>query len=394
MIGRAYQQLKNIYHFLQSLLWRVWYGLPDKGLHIFGITGTNGKTTTSYLLTSILAQAYDAEKVGMLTTVAFRVGSQQEMNETKMTTLPSRLVWRYFKRMKTSGVTHVVLEITSHALDQHRLAGLSFDGAIILNVEREHLDYHKTMEAYAAAKAKIISYLKPGASLVGKGDDSRVEKMLRDAEQQGHPIHRFTSAQAQSTRVGLPGEVNKENGLAASLLAQAVGINQSAIEAGVVAVTSVPGRMEMITAPLGFTVIIDYAVTPDALERLYSYVKQQTTGRVYGVLGAAGLRDRGKRSEMARIVKTYADTLVLTREDPWTESEEQIFADLEQGLRKDDTSWQRIVDRAEALRYVLSQARAGDSVVVTGKGAETGMAVGNEIIPWNERQIIEGMLGL
>ena len=387
-----YQQLKNIYHWCQASFWRVWYGSPDTHLHIFGVTGTNGKTTTSYLLTSILGEAFGQDKVGMLTTVAFRVGTEETMNETKMTTLPSRLVYKYLRKMQVAKVTHVVLEMTSHALDQHRLAGIKLDGAIILNVEREHLDYHKTMEAYAGAKARIIHYLKLDAPLVGKADDERVKAMLELAKNVGYPIVEFTAKQALGQVTKLEGAFNKENALAASLLARAVAIPEAAITAGIDKVTFVPGRMQWITAPAGFKVLIDYAVTPDALERLYAYTKQATTGKVFGVLGAAGLRDRGKRADMARIVKKYTDFLVITREDPWTEPEEQIFADLEAGLDKNDATWKRIVDRKEALQFVLSQAQAGDIVVVTGKGAETGMAIGNTVVPWSEVGVIKELL--
>ncbi|MBI3255460.1 MAG: hypothetical protein HYZ63_00640, partial [Candidatus Andersenbacteria bacterium] len=252
--------------------------------------------------------------------------------------------------------------------------------------------YHQTMEAYAAAKSKIISYLRKDAPLIGKSSDARVEKILQLAEKSGCKVVRFTSGQAKNTAVAMPGDVNKENALAASLLARSVGIAEEKIQSGIMSVTKVPGRMESVTSPQGFTVIIDYAVTPDALDRLYSFAKAQSKGKVYGVLGACGMRDRGKRPDMARIVKKYTDFLAITREDPWTEPEEQIFNDLEKGLDKNDSSWKRIVDRKEALTYVLSQAKAGDVVVATGKGAETGMAIGNKIVPWNEKEIISLLL--
>ena len=179
---RLYQQLKNIGHYFESHLWRVIYGMPDKNMHIYGVTGTNGKTTTSYLLTSILEQAHGKEHVGMLTTVAFRIAGFDEINKTKMTTLPSKKIFAYLARMKKQNVTHVVLETTSHALDQNRFAGIRFDGAVILNISREHLDYHQTIEQYAAAKEKITQYLKKDAPLVGKQDDMHVRVMLDRAD--------------------------------------------------------------------------------------------------------------------------------------------------------------------------------------------------------------------
>lgn len=486
LVFHWWQQLKNVYHFCQACAWRRYYGRPDRSLALLGVTGTNGKTTTCYLLDSILAAAWGRERVGMLTTVAFRIGGHEEVNETKLTTLPSRLVYQKLREMVHAGVTHAVLEMTSHALDQHRLAGVRLDGAIILNIEREHLDYHETMEAYAQAKGRIVDYLKRGAPLVVKGDDEWVERALAavftsppslssDTERSRRrgwagevQVMAFTTAQAQAVTTSLPGAWNKENVLAAAALARAVGIHEPAVARGVAAVRGVPGRMEWVVSlasarvslapgassptPGGFparapAVLIDYAVTPGALERLYREVRgvlRQAQGarggKIFAVLGAAGLRDRGKRPLMARAVARYADELVLTREDPWTEDEEQIFRELESGLvdgaavsvaphsrptasvlprrallrlgggsprrgtrggqaatiRSQDeesaaekrVTWRRITDRREAIAWCLSQAGLNDVVVVTGKGAETGMAVGNKVIPWGDRKVI------
>jgi UDP-N-acetylmuramoyl-L-alanyl-D-glutamate--2,6-diaminopimelate ligase len=393
------QTLKNIGHFFEAHFWRTVYGIPDKGMRIFGVTGTNGKTTTCYLLTSVLAQAHGTQNVGMLTTVAFRIGEQEEINETKMTTLPSRKVFEYLARMKKGGVEYVVLETTSHALDQHRIAGIQFDGAIILNIAREHLDYHKTIQSYAAAKEKILNYLRIGAPLIGKQDDEYVSKMLDRAEQGGLNIYRLQKSDIDAARPALAGSINKENAGAVTLLARALHIPEEKIEAGIQAVKSVPGRMEVITAPQGFKIIIDYAVTPDALERLYSDAKKEILnrpielrGKILGSLSAAGLRDRGKRPDMARAVAKYADKIIVTCEDPWTEPEEQIFTDLEQGLEGTSVPWERIVDRKQAIKALIQEAKPGDVVILTGKGAERGMGIGEDVIPWNERELVEELL--
>lgn len=397
------QHVKNIGHFVETHLWRVWYGRPDFGMHIYGITGTNGKTTTSYLLTSILEHAHGKEKVGMLTTVSFRIAGVDEINTSKMTTLPSKKIFAYLAQMKKAGVKYVVLETTSHALHQYRLAGIQLDGAIILNVAREHLDYHKTIEKYAAAKEKIVGLLKPNASLVGKQGDDKVCAMLDRAEKHGIKVVRMTGDVIQHATTPLAGSVNKENAAAASLLARAVGVSDEAIRAGINEVKFVPGRMEMIEAPQGFTVVIDYAVTPDALERLYKDIREKAKGRILAILGAAGMRDRGKRPDMARAVAKYADRIIVTREDPWTENEDQIFEDLEQGLPPIAPAkggakggslplWQRIPDRREAITTLLKDAKPGDIVILTGKGAERGMGIGKEVIPWNEREVVEEIL--
>ncbi len=383
-----YQQIKNIYHYIQAHAWRAYYGWPDQKMKIYGVTGTNGKTTTCYVLAGILSEAYGREKTGMLTTVAFWIGEEEEVNMTKMTTLDSRLVFKNLKRMVDRGVEQVALEVTSHALDQNRLSGIKLDGAIILNIAREHLDYHGTMEEYAKAKGKIVDYLKLDAPLVVKGDDELIGKAVDVAK-----AICFTAEQAKGVVTSLAGEWNKENVLAASLLASAVGVNKGAIRRGVDGVRAVPGRMEWVDMDSeGPRVLIDYAVTSDALRGLYKHVKEEVSGKIFAVLGAAGLRDRGKRPLMARAVAEYADEIVLTREDPWTESEEQIFSDLEKGLSDSQVKWQRIVDRKEALKYVLEKAQVGDVIVVTGKGAEKGMAIGNKIIPWNDKEVIQQLL--
>lgn len=383
------QTCKNVYHFFQAHAWRVWYGFPDTGMHIYGITGTNGKTTTSHFLAEILTASVGKNRVGLLTTINIRIGEHEEVNETKLTTLPSKKVYATLAEMKRQGVTHVVLEITSHALHQHRLAGVRFDGGIITNIEREHLNYHNTMKEYVAAKLRILRYLKPHAPLVYKGDDAFLTKhvVLRAAVRPDVKRITFTREQAAGLDISMLGEVNKENALSAKLLAEAVGIPKAVIQTGIKGLKSVAGRMQEVPNSRGVRIIIDYAVTPAALERLYKDVKNTTQGSVFAVLGAAGLRDRGKRPDMARIVATYSDLVVITREDPWTEPEEQIFQDLEEGLR-DKQNWKRIEDRREAISHVLSHAKSGDTVVITGKGAEMGMGIGKDVVSWNDTKVV------
>lgn len=398
-VSRIYQQLKNVYHWAQAYAWRLWYSWPDQGMKFYGVTGTNGKTTTCILLGNMLRAEYGKDKVGLLTTIVFWFGEEEIVNATKMTTMKSREVFRYLAKMKRKGVTHVVLEMTSHALDQHRLSGIVLEGAIITNIEREHLDYHLTMGAYTKAKLRILRYLRPNAPLVANNKILILKVQL--------PIIKFSSEEAKSVETPLPGGFNKENVLAAMKLARAVGISEEAIQKGIQDVKHVPGRMEWVEGK-GFRVLIDYAVTPDALEKLYQHMKSQTSGKIFAVLGAAGLRDRGKRADMARVVAQYADELVLTREDPWTEPEEQIFQDLEKGLTtpsagladnpllrkegKKEVVWRRIPDRREALAYFIRKAQAGDVVVITGKGAERGMGIGKKVIPWHERSVIEELV--
>jgi len=444
-------------------------------MKMYGVTGTNGKTTTSILLGSILREVYGKDKVGLITTIVFWLGGEEKVNETKMTTMRSQDLFRLLREMKDRGVERVVIEITSHALDQHRLAGIALDGAIILNIAREHLDYHGTMQEYAKAKSRIISYINDKRALIYKADDKWIQRGIVKSPKVKSQMSKsristigFTKSEAARVETLLEGDWNKENVLAASLLAKAIGIEKEKVQRGISRVKQVLGRMEWIEpkfSSINFQfsnnklprVLIDYAVTPDALAQLYKEVRRMTSGRIFAVLGACGLRDRGKRPEMARAVAQYVDELVLTREDSWTEDEAQIFSDLERGLEQnldktqtlpfrtgpclmavaktkqrtnrpvsngtlsdggsktqnsdkaaifsgalDDKSggkakpkqfsWQRITDRREAIKYCIEKADSDDVVVVTGKGAEMGMAIGKKILPWSDKLVIQELL--
>lgn len=391
---RFWQQIKNTYHFLQAHWWRFWYRRPDQRLTLYGVTGTNGKTTTAFVLGHILRTAQGRAKVGLLTSEVFWFGDVEEQNKTHMTSMNARLLYTFLRRMVDQKVTQVVLELTSHALDQYRLAGLALDGAIITNITHEHLDYHKTMPAYAQAKARIATYLVSDGVLVGNEDDGWVKKILQKLRAQNPKlmIIGFTKEQATELETNLPGAFNHENVLAASLLAREIGIDTAHIQQAITVIPHIPGRVEWIESPAGFRVMVDFALTPDAVERLYAYVRQEVSGRIIAVFGAAGRRDRTKRPKIAAIVARYADEIVITQDEPYTEDEEQIYAELEAGLVGTSLPWQRIEDRREALRYALGKARAGDAVIVTGMGNFSTRMVGGREIPWNDRAEILALL--
>ncbi len=407
-----YQQLKNIYHILQAQAWRAVYGWPDRKLTLFGITGTNGKTTTAIVLGNILRAAEGQEKVGLLSTEVFWLGVEERPNETHMTSTDAKVVYRYLRQMIDKGVTHVVLEMTSHALDQNRLAGLRLRGAIILNIAHEHLDYHKTMENYARAKARIIDYVIPGGAIVVKRDDEWIEKILQWRKLSTSPltlsssVHRrkervdrssgpgevvigFTAADAQHVSTALPGDFNKENVLAASLLAQAVGISAEAIAEGVAKVTQVPGRVEWIQLPNGAWAVVDFALTPYSYERLFTYLREETKGRLLAVFGAAGRRDKAKRPLITKVVAPLADEIILTQDEPYDDPEEEIYQQLEEGLKGATVAWRRISDRREAIEYALKHTKAGDVVAVVGMGNYNVRVVGTKKIPWNDKRVIQ-----
>ena len=388
----AYQWLKNVYHYFQAQAWRARYGWPDRKLTIHGVTGTNGKTTTSIVLGSILRAAHGRDKVGLITTEVFWFGEQEQTNATHMTSVDARIVFQYFRRMVDQGVTHVVLEMTSHALHQHRLAGVRLVGAILLNIQHEHLDYHKTMSAYAAAKARIARYLAPTAPLIAKRDDEWVERgvsALPSSVMSQSQVVWFASKDAHDIATPLPGDFNQENVLAASLLAEKLGVAESAIEEGVATVTHIPGRVEWLAAPSGARVVIDFALTPYSYERLFAYLRRETDGKLFAVFGAAGRRDKEKRPVISKIVAKYADEIVITQDEPYDDPEEEIYSQLEAGLTDATIPWQRIEDRREAMKYAIDKAASGDIVAITGMGNFDVRMVGTKAIPWKDKEVVQ-----
>lgn len=402
-IMRLYQQAKNIYHWLQAHFWRSYYRWPDRKLTLYGVTGTNGKTTTCLVLGSILRAAHGRARVGLLSTEVFWLGVIEKSNDTHMTSTDARVVFGYLRQMLDRGATHAVLEMTSHALDQNRLAGLRLSGAIILNIAHEHLDYHGTMEEYATAKGKIVNYLKPGAALVAKGDDRWVRLVLANyklqipnAKQITKPKARntkirvvmFTREDTRDVRTPLPGEFNKENVLAASLLAGAVGMAPLHIAQGVAEVTKIPGRVEWIDLPNGARAVVDFALTPYSYERLFKYLRGEAEGRLFAVFGAAGRRDKAKRPLITNIVAQYADEIILTQDEPYDDPEEEIYEQLEAGLVNATITWRRIPARREAIKYAMQKSKTGDVIAVTGMGNYNVRIVRGKKIPWNDREVI------
>jgi len=388
------QQLKNVYHYFQAQFWRARYGWPDRQLHIYGITGTNGKTTTAIVLASILRQAHGSPAIGLLSTEYFWIGESEETNNTHMTSTDARVVFAKLRQMADRKVTHVVLELTSHALDQHRLAGVVLEGAIITNITHEHLDYHHTMERLATAKARIANYLKTGSTLVVNKHDLWSQRATSEIRRQhrGLPISEFSSEAAKKIETPLTGEFNKENVLAARMLAEAIGVEQKDIAAGISSVDQIPGRVDWLTHPSGVRVVVDFALTADALERLYKALRPETSGRLVAVFGAAGQRDRAKRPILTKIAASHVDELILTQDEPYSDSEAEIYAELEAGLVDATIPWQRIEDRREAISYALDHASAGDVIAVTGMGNYNSRMVGRKAIPWNDKQVVQELL--
>src|SRR3989338_5872353 len=377
------------------------YGEPSKYLTFIGITGTNGKTTVSYLLHSILEAA--GNKVGLIETSACFAGQR---------CIPESLeLHRILREMLNSGITHVVMEVSSHALVQHRVHGIDFKAAIFTNLSQEHLDYHKDMETYREAKAVLFRSLSPEAVAVLNAEDASSQYLAQQTRAQVLWYYpkankgirgEVLSTSLEETEVMLSdgkeellvkspliGKYNFYNLLAASTTAHALGIGLSEIKRGVESLECPPGRLERIPRA-GFHVFIDCAHTPHALEALLETLRPLVENRLLLVFGCGGDRDRGKRPLMGQMAERYADRFWLTSDNPRSEPPMQIIKEIERGIS--GKSYRVEPDRRLAIEQALSQAVRGDVVLIAGKGHEQTQDLGKLVIPFDDREVVGQVL--
>jgi UDP-N-acetylmuramoyl-L-alanyl-D-glutamate--2,6-diaminopimelate ligase len=454
------QFLKNIYHLFQAVLANVRFGFPSRKLKVIGVTGTNGKTTTVQMIAKILEEA--GFKIAVASTINFKIAEKEWVNKSKFTTLSSWALQRFLKQAVSVGCEYAIIEVSSHSLDQNRAWGVDFDVATITNVTREHLDYHETMEEYAKAKEKlfaVVSKNKNSVSVVNLNMEFAEkfleypvkEKYVYSIENPNVKIQmsnqtqnpKFQTIIAEEIELGInyskfkiqnskffiniPGEFNIENALAATCVGLSQGISLEKISEALAKIKGVPGRMENIENDRGLNIIVDYAVTPDSLEKLYGFIREirekgENMGKIVAVFGSCGERDRGKRPIMGEIVARHADYCIVTNEDPYHEDPVQIINEVFEGVvghkvdkqipnfqfsifnfqtisndkilksKTEGVDAFRILDRREAIKTALQIAKQGDAVVVTGKGAEETMAIGDKMIPWNDPKVIREVL--
>ncbi len=430
-----YIQIENARQALAYLA-AAYYGYPARSLTVIGVTGTDGKTTVTNYLYRILLTA--GIKAGMISTVNALIGDQSLDTGFHVTTPDALDTQRYLARMRDIGLTHVILETTSHGWAQHRIDACEFDIGIITNITHEHLDYHGSYEAYRAAKGRLFRSLsetkekKSGArrlAILNRDDTASFEYLSRitrvpklaygmgaSAQIRAEAIRHlpegmefFISGQLPlgkekepkafrvKTRTSLIGDYNAANALAAFAAATGgLGISPSVAALGITALESIPGRMERIDLGQDFTVIVDFAHTPNALRVAIESARKMTKERVIVLFGSAGLRDKAKRRLMAEISAEKADFTVLTAEDPRTESLREILSEMAHGaVDKGGTehgSFWRIEDRGEAIRFALRLARPDDVVLICGKGHEQSMCFGQVEYPWDDRQAARAAL--
>ena len=382
-------------------------GSPWRSLRTAGVTGTNGKTTTALLLRELLATEGPAAAIGTLGVVGAD-GRVVDGTEGLTTPGPVQIAAR-LAALAREGVRGVVLETSSHALDQFRLDGVRFDVMAFTNLTRDHLDYHGTLDRYLAAKARLLELGKEGSTAVINADDPawralrpagttltyglapgadvRAERLRLSAR--GSRFDLVARGKRASVALPLPGGFNVSNALCAAAGALALGCPLAAVATGLEAASPVPGRLERIARD-PFGVLVDFAHTPDALEQILKTMKPLVTGRLIVVFGAGGDRDPTKRPAMGAAVARHADIAVVTSDNPRTEDAAAIAAEVSAGVRGCESV--EIVDRRTAIHWALDAARPGDTVILAGKGHETYQVVGTEARPFDERGIVEEYL--
>ncbi len=403
----------------------AWNGFPSRSLTLIGVTGTDGKSTTCNLLFEILREA--GIKTGMITTVNAVIGDRVLDTGLHVTTPDALEVQGYLKDMVEAGLTHCILEATSHGLAQRRISACEFDVAVVTNITHEHLDYHGSFEAYFDAKASLFRGLnrnkeKPGGpakTAVLNVDDRSYDLLQSEVNARQVTYGQNTGAdviaqEISSSREGLVfkissargevsvhspliGEYNVMNCLAAFTAAvEGLGVEPQTAADGLARLLTMPGRMEVIELGQTFTAIVDFAHTPNALERALESARCLTAGDVIAVFGSAGLRDREKRRMMAQVSARLADKTILTAEDPRTESLDAILDEMAQGALGEGgiegkTFW-RVPDRGEALRFAVRMAKPGDLVISCGKGHEQSMCFGEIEYQWDDRVAMRAAL--
>lgn len=396
-------------------------GHPSKELRMFGVTGTNGKTSTTHLLGAILEAA--GVRTGVVGTVGVTLNGERQSLER--TTPDAGDLQPLLRHLRDRGAQAVCMEVSSHALELRRVVGCEFDGAVFTNLTQDHLDFHATLGRYRDAKVRLFTPLggsyrgapKPGRKWAAINiDDASAPVFMRRTSV---PIVTYATERAADVRmsdvhssragtdctflgpfgrlsVHLPfvGRFYALNALAAVAAAYAEGIDREAMVRGLESASPVPGRFEMVPGPWPFLVVVDYAHTPDGLNNLLRAAREVTTGRILIVFGAGGDRDRTKRAPMAEVAARASDVVVLTEDNPRSEDPDRILEDLEAGTKGvAGAQVERIRDRRKAIARALELATPGDTVLLAGKGHETYQIVGDQVLAFDDRAVVRELLG-
>jgi UDP-N-acetylmuramoyl-L-alanyl-D-glutamate--2,6-diaminopimelate ligase len=387
------RSLKGLYHLLIAIFANIWFRFPAKSLIVIGVTGTDGKTTTTTIIYEILKKA--GYKTSVITSVNAVIAGKTYDTGFHVTTPDAFFVQKYLREAVDHGDTHVVLEVTSHGLAQHRVTGIGFEVGVITNVTHEHLDWHKTFEEYRRTKISLLSRAK--TAVINKDDADLYTAAMpylgnKRVITYGIRSKSDVTPETYPFSIKIPGEFNRYNCLAALSASLALDIPPKTALSAVSTFPGIPGRMETI-ASTPVKVIVDFAHTPNAIDKALSTAKTLTQKKLIHVFGSAGLRDYTKRPLMGAASAAHADIIILTEEDYRTENVETIMDEIQKGIKAGPLVY-RIPDRSKAIAYALSLAKKGDLVILTGKGHEQSLCRGTREYPWSDKKEVQKLLKL
>lgn len=385
------------------------HGLPSRDIEVVGITGTNGKTTTSYLLDSILRAS--GRKTGLLGTVESRIGD--EVRPATRTTPESADLQAVLAEMRAAGVVACSMEVSSHAIDLGRIEGMHFAAVAFTNLTQDHLDFHHTIEEYFSVKRRLFTEFDcdarvvdiddpfgngianeiPGVITVGRASNADVRAVDESLDASGATFMLVTPNGSAPVRLPLAGAYNVSNALLAAGCALALGIGLNDIVAGLSSAPQVPGRLQRVDCGQDFTVVVDYAHTPDSLEKAIAAVSAVTEGRLIVVFGCGGDRDPDKRPVMGMAAGRSADYSIITSDNPRSEDPVGIILSIEDGVRETEGEYEIIVDRRDAIEAAVRMARPGDAVLIAGKGHEDYQIFSDRTVHFDDREVAREALG-
>jgi UDP-N-acetylmuramoyl-L-alanyl-D-glutamate--2,6-diaminopimelate ligase len=412
-----FKKIEPYGHLCEAVLMNIRYGFPGRRLRIIGVTGTNGKTTTSFLIQRLLHES--GIKTGLVTTVADGIGTDIVPKTEHITTAEAGVLQKKLREFADAGVQWVVVETSSHSLAQHRVWGIPYEIAVMTNITHEHLDYHGTFENYVEAKRRLFKIANRHGlrfGVVNKQDPSadKFVKTVANATTYGIGTGDLSAANVKLSadhssftatigddsydiRVNIPGEFNVSNSLAAVAVGRKLGLSKAEIEKGISALEGVNGRMNVINEGQKFQVIVDFASTPDAFERFFESIRPLTKGKLIAVFGSAGRRDVEKRAVQGRIAGQNADIVIVSEEDDRDVDGHQILEQIATGAKgagkKEGEDLFLILNREEAIGFAMTKATSKDDVVVLlGKGHELTIERADGVYPWNEADVARAAL--
>ncbi len=379
-----WQKTKNLYHLFVAVSSNILFHFPAKKLTIIGVTGTDGKTTTVNLIYHILKSS--GKSVSMLSSVGAYIGGKEYDTGFHVTTPSPFSLQSFLRKAVVAKSEYFVLEVTSHALDQHRIWGIPIKVGVLTNITHEHLDYHKTFENYLNTKLKLLQIA--DCDVVNRDDPSyKLLTRIKNSKSDSNWVTYGLSDNFRFDSEVLLGDFNRSNALAAVSVCRVLGLSDKEIDMAIKTFKMPTGRLDYVYEK-DFSVVIDFAHTPNAFEQLLSSLRPKVKGRLIHVFGSAGERDSEKRPLMGKVSSDYADILFLTSEDPRSEDANKIIDEIESGIKKKDVKVFKIADRKEAITAAIKMADKKDMVLITGKAHEKSMNYSGKEEPWDEYKIV------